>query len=256
MKDRTLIFYKKREGLSSTFKILEPILQKATAHKTNRLLHRSGTVDSFREYDDFYIPTDCTALDLFSTSLAVATTKGFEVLNLDKKNPWTVPDLKAPHVATIAARLRDMEPLAMFKHGGSDVTPTSANANASSPAAAGNGGGGEFLCVYEECAVYINKHGDISRSVVLEFVGKAKRAALEDGYLVLFDEDFVEVRDALNGRLKQVVAGRDVRWLDGGRGGIGGSGGEKRSVKFALQHPEMERTQIVVELVLNEGKRH
>ncbi|KAI9726904.1 MAG: hypothetical protein M1828_000252 [Chrysothrix sp. TS-e1954] len=228
MKDRTLVFYKKRDGISSTFKILEPIYQRSTEKKRHHFLMR-GHTDFFREYDDFYIPVDCIALDLFSTSLAVATSKGFEVLNLDKKTPWTVPDLKAPHVQTIAARLHNMEPLAMFRLAAD---------------------GSEFLCVYEECAVYVNKHGDISRSVVMEFVGHARQACLVKGFLVLFDADFVEVRDALNGRLKQVIAGRDVRCLDNARSGIGVGQGE-RTIKFALQHPEQERTQLVVELVAN-----
>ena len=228
MKDRTLVFYKKRDHISSTFKILEPIYQRSTEKKRHHFLMR-GHTDFFREYDDFYIPADCIALDLFSTSLAVATSKGFEVLNLDKKAPWTVPDLKAPHVQTIAARLHNMEPLAMFRLAAD---------------------GSEFLCVYEECAVYVNKHGDISRGVVMEFVGHARQACLVKGFLVLFDADFVEVRDALNGRLKQVIAGRDVRCLDNGRSGVG-VGQVERTIKFALQHPEQERTQLVVELVAN-----
>ena len=110
--------------------------------------------------------------------------------------------------------------------------------------------GSELLCVYEECAVYVNKYGDVSRSVVMEFVGRAREASLVGGYLVLFDQDFVEVRDALNGRLKQVVAGKDVRCLDSGRGSSG-----ERSVKVAMSHPDNERSQIVVELVLNESRR-
>jgi len=145
-------------------------------------------------------------------------------MNLDKKTPWSVPDLKAPHVETIAERLGSCDALAIFR----------LNEN-------------EFLCVYDECAVYVNKHGDVSRSVVMEFVGRAKAACLIDGFLVLFDSDFVEVRDATSGRLKQVIAGKDVRCLDDGRGGTGTGG--PRTVKFALQHPEYSGCQVVMELI-------
>lgn len=231
MKDRTLVFYKKRDGLSSTFRILEPIYQKAAEKKSRlHLPGFRGHTEFFREYDEFYIPTECNALDIFSNSLSVATNRGFEVLNLDKKLPWSVPDLKAPHVASIAARLHGTEPLAMFRLAAD---------------------GSELLCVYEGCAVYVNKHGDINRGVVMEFVGRAKQASLVGNYLILFDADFVEVRDALNGRLKQIIAGRDVRCLDNGRGGASGSmtqAQSARTVKFALQHPQYERTQIIVEL--------
>ena len=125
----------------------------------------------------------------------------------------------------------------------------------------------EYLLCYEKCAVYVNKHGDVSRSVIMTFVGRARAAALYGPYLILFDTDFIEVRNAQNGRLKQIIAGREVKCLDDGGGGTlsGGSfnsgvvdgvpalGAGSRTVKAVMQHPENERGQIVVELVLNEG---
>ncbi|KAB8527823.1 hypothetical protein FH972_025474 [Carpinus fangiana] len=275
LKDRALVFYKKRESLTSVFRVLEPVYQKATERRSRLHIHHRGHTDSFRDYDDFYVPADCSGMNIFSTSIAVASAKGFEVLNLDKKQPWSVPDLKQPHVATIAARLANMDTVAMFKL--DDTSPLASAGTAGSahpqnlhtlPHSRNNSGGiaapsptgaGEFLCVYEECAVYVNKHGDISRSVVLEFVGRAREACLIGQYLVLFDQDFVEVRNALNGTLKQVVAGRDVRCLDNGRGGVDRGnmvlpGGLQRSIKFALQHPEHERSQLIVEMVLSDER--
>lgn len=241
MKERTLIFYKKREGLSSTFKVLEPIFQKSTEKK--RGVFKRGTTEFFREYDDFYIPTDCSGINLFASSLAVSTSKGFEVLTLDKKQPWSVPDVKAPEVGAIATHIANQETLGMLRLSEH-----------------------EFLLCYASCAVYVNKHGDVSRSVIMNFVGKARAAALYGAYLVLFDNDFVEIRNAQNGRLKQIIAGKDVKCLDDGGGGTlsGGSinngvvngvpalGAGGRTVKLVMQHPELERIQIVVELVLNE----
>lgn len=227
MKDRTLVFYKKRDGISSTFKVLEPVYQKSTEKKSR--IWKSGRTEFFREYDEFYIPAECFTINLFHSSLAISTAKGFEVLTLDKKQPWSVPDLKQPHVATIASRLQNQDPLGMFRL--SDQ---------------------EFLLCYEECAVYINKNGDISRSVIMEFVGKAKSAAMYGPYVLLFDPDFVEIRNAQNGRLRQVIAGRDVKCLDDGLGG--GTSGH-RTIKLSLQHPHQERCQVVVELVLNEGQK-
>ncbi|KAF1919400.1 CNH domain-containing protein [Ampelomyces quisqualis] len=227
MKDRTLVFYKKKDGISSTFKVLEPVFQKSTEKKSR--IWKSGRTEFFREYDEFYIPADCYTINLFHSSLAVSTAKGFEVLTLDKKQPWSVPDLKQSHVATIAARLASQLPLGMFRL--SDQ---------------------EFLLCYEECAVYINKNGDISRSVIMEFVGKAKSAAMYGPYVLLFDPDFVEIRNAQNGRLRQVIAGRDVKCLDDG---LSGGSSHNRTIKLSLQHPAQERCQVVVELVLNEGQK-
>ena len=225
MKDRTLVFYKKREGLSSTFKVLEPVYQKSATSTRSRFGLKKGTTEFFRDFDDFYIPSESYAINLFQSSLAVATTRGVEVLALDKKLPLSIPDLRGPEVASIATRIADQKPLGMFR--------LSDN---------------EFLLVYEEVGIYVDKHGDVSRAVVMEFVGRAKQACLHGStYLVLVDvgSGFVEVRNAVNGRLRQVVSGRDVKLLDDG--GVGGS------VKICMQHPENERQQVVVELIVNEG---
>ncbi|KAF8460321.1 CNH domain-containing protein [Kalaharituber pfeilii] len=225
LSDRTIVIYKKREGLSAIFKVFEPVFQKAT-EKRGRF-SRKGTTDFFREFDEFYIPTDCYGLNLFQSSLAVQTSKGFEVVKLDTKRPTSVPELQAAHVTAIANRLSNQRPLGMFRL--SDI---------------------EFLLCYEDCAVYCNKHGDVSRSVIMEFVGKAKTAAIYGPYILLFDSDFVEIRNAENGRLRQVIAGRDCKCLDDGRSGSQTG----RTIKLGMAHPEYDGRQLVVELILNEGQ--
>ncbi|KAH0324761.1 hypothetical protein KCU74_g7816, partial [Aureobasidium melanogenum] len=244
MKDRTLVFYKKRDGISSTFKVLEPIYQKSTEKK--RGIFKRGNTEFFRDYDDFYIGTECHGMNLFHSSLAISSDKGFEVLTLDKKQPWSVPDWKAPEVGNILRHVEKQETLGMLR-----LTDQ------------------EFLLCYNLCAVYVNKHGEISRSVVMNFVANAKSAALYGPYLVLFDNEFVEVRNAQNGRLKQIIAGKDIKCLDDGGGGTlsGGStntgivngvvgyGAASRTIKIVMQHPALEKTQIVVEMVLNNEQK-
>lgn len=163
--------------------------------------------------------------------MAVHTSKGFEVMNIDKKIPLSIPDFKSLEgpgaaarndpTADIAARLNGEKPLGMFRLSDS-----------------------EFLLVYGECGVYVNKHGDVNRSVIMDFVGRAKAATLWDKYVLLFDENFVEVRNAQNGRLRQVIAGREVKMLDNGEQG--------RTVKVVMGHPEEEGRWVVIELKRNE----
>ena len=255
MKERTLVFYKKRENLNSVFKVIEPIYQKS-AEKKRGVFKRGAPTEFYRDYDEFYIPAECNALNLFHSSLAVSTARGFEVLTLDKKVPHSVPDLQRQEVQNIASHIKDQRALAMLRL--SDQ---------------------EYLLVYGECAVYINKHGEVSRSVILEFVGVAQSAALYGAYLLLFCEEFVEIRNALNGRLMQVIAGREIKCLDDGgssssnsvaatvgvngaaQGGVNGNGYSEptkvggRTVKLVMQHPEIERTQVVVELLLKGGSK-
>ncbi|TPX12258.1 uncharacterized protein E0L32_007144 [Thyridium curvatum] len=257
MKDRMLLFYKRKEGLHNTFKVLEPVYQKATEKKSRLFGSRkggSGNTESFRDYDEFYLPVDCYSINLFQSYIAVSTAKGIEMLTLDKKQTMSVPrDLTMPAAASIAARLREQKPLGMFRLNEQ-----------------------EFLLAHEDCTVYVNKHGEVSRTLIMEYSGKQKkaRAATMFGqYLLLFNEDYVEVRDADNGRLRQIIAGRDVRCLDYGfRGPTGtnvstasmANGGaahlpegvgqdSKGTVKICMAHPEVPGAQIVLELLLNEG---
>ncbi|KAJ3579084.1 hypothetical protein NPX13_g1488 [Xylaria arbuscula] len=254
MKDRMMVFYKKKENLHSTFKVLEPVFQKAT-EKKSRLFGGSrrigsGATETFRDFDDFYLPVECYSLNIFQSYIAIATAKGFELMTLDKKIPMSIPDTKQPAIANIASRVREQRPLGMFRLNDQ-----------------------EYILAYEDCAVYVDKHGDVSRSVIMEYSGKqkkAKGATMYGQYLVLFNDDYVEVRNAENGRLRQIIAGRDVRVLDYGiRGPTGGfynsngvgagtngaenGGGSKGTVKIAMAHPEVAGQQIVLEMLLNNG---
>ena len=118
MKERTLVFYKKREGITSTFKVLEPVLQKNTTSRSRFLpsASRRGQTEFFREYDEFYIPAECYGLNLFQSSLAISTARGVEVLTLEKKQTWSVPNLRSDeagtqaHLSSIASRIKDLKP--------------------------------------------------------------------------------------------------------------------------------------------------
>ncbi|PLN79789.1 CNH domain-domain-containing protein [Aspergillus taichungensis] len=262
MKDRTLVMYKKRDGLSSTFKVLEPVLQKSASSRNRFFTSRRAQTDFFREYDEFYIPAESYGINMFHSSLAISTHRGIEILTMDKKQTWSVPDFRteAPEaqaqLQSIAQRITGLRPLGMFRLSDS-----------------------EFLVVYTDCAVYVNKHGDISRSVVMEFVGRANSACLYGRFLLLFDDDFVEVRNAMNGRLRQVIPGHGVVCLDDGSS-LPGSGANSipmpsggmvnlssglsngpalansgRTVKISMQHPEYERSLIILELIENEGQK-
>jgi hypothetical protein len=255
MKDRMLVFYKKKEGLHSTFKVLEPVFQKATEKKARLFSGRrgAGTTETFRDYDDFYLPIECYSLNIFNNYIAISTAKGFELLTLDKKVPMSIPDVKQAAIANIASRIREQRPLGMFKLNDQ-----------------------EFLLAYEDCAVYVDKHGDVSRSVIMEYSGrqkKAKGATMYGQYLVLINEDYIEIRNAENGRLRQIIAGRDMRVLDYGfRGPTGGNsqpagtngyasdpnnpetGANSRgTVKICMAHPEIAGQQLVLEMLLNTG---
>jgi hypothetical protein len=245
MRERTLVFYEKRDGLHSTFMVLEPVFQKSSEKKSRSLFGRkfdTERTEFFRKFDEFYIPAECFTINLFNEYIAIGTLRDFELLTLDKKVVMSIPDMKNPALANIASLLVNQKPLGMFRL--SDF---------------------EFLLCYEETSVYVDKHGEISRPVVMEYVGKAKTAALYGVYLVLFDSDFVEVRNAENGVLRQIITGRDIRSLDCGINPLGagaatsqlnppGNSAEKRTLKLSMAHPEVAGSRVVLEMVLNQGQ--
>ena len=221
MADRALLFYQYREGVSSIFKVLEVINQRLPGPRA-KLRMKTAQKIFFRDYDEFYIPGDTYAMNLFRSSIAISAAKGMEVLTLDRKTPFAIPDLQGPQFERIAARIRDMKPLGMFRLNEQ-----------------------EFLLAYEEVALYVNKHGDLSRSVIMEFVGKVGQACLVNSlFLVLIDQEgtFVQIRHAMNGKLKQIMSGKNIKLLYDGMNSTHGN------VMITMQHPKYKWAQMVLEL--------
>ena len=253
LKDRFLVFYKTGDVVSSSFKILEPIVRPEKGRAISRWLptSRQKQTGLFREYDEFYIPAPCYGINVFRSSFAVLSNRGIEVLTLDKKQPWSVPNLKADNLRNqevldgIASRIQGLRPLGMFR-----ISDT------------------EFLCTYESCAVYVNNHGDISRAVVMDIIGRANSACLYDKYLILFSPECVQIRDAHTGRLRQLIVGQDISMLDDGRGeaklfmsaslfGVGGDtlqdarpSQPPSTVNFRMRHPLDSNRYLLLQLEL------
>lgn len=240
MKDRTLLFYKRRDGMSSTFKILEPIKEKGSQKKRSKMVFNRGaslnSTEYFREVEKFYVPTESSGINLFKTSFAVHTTRGFEVMSLDVKLPQTVPAITSVTSSTMSTiskasnrycspefmkkRIESARPVGMFRISESTLV----------------------LC-YEEFAIYCDNHGNITGPTVIEFVCKAKDICIQLPYLIAFDEEMIEVRRIdRGGQLKQIISGKDIRVLDKKEG----------QIKFALAHPELSARQLVVELIGND----
>ena len=229
MKDRTLVFYQMRDGANSVFHIFEPVHRLISDDDLKNMRSNSSTkrFDEafFRKFDMFYIQGESYAINLFRISIAISTARGIEVMSLDKKISMVVPDRRDPDVQPLADRIRDLTAVGMFRL--SEM---------------------EFLLVYNEVAVYVNKHGDFSRNTIMEFTGSATQACLVDfTYLVLIDakNGFVEVRRAEDGSLRQIVTGSDIKLLDDGTNSTDGR------VLIRMRHPMHERSQLVLQMIVN-----
>jgi hypothetical protein len=108
----------------------------------------------------------------------------------------TIPQRDDPRLEKLAKRCDACKPLSMFQ----------SNTN-------------EFLLCYDEFGLYVDRHGDPSRSVAtVEWEGTAERAAHHPPYVLLFDSRFIEVRHVETGHLVQIIPGNDVRCIWDGRG--------------------------------------
>lgn len=243
MKDRVLLFYKQREGISSIFKVLEPIKEKGIQQRRSKISITRGvgmsSTEYFREAERFYVPTDSYGLSLFKASFAIHTTKGFEVMSLDLKIGQSIPvmasitgqvlhqalrstanSLKGYTVESFKKKIEGSKPLGMFRVSDKQL----------------------MLC-YEDMAMFCDNHGNMIGTTIIELVCRAKKVAVQHPYLIAFDDELVEVRRLdRGGQLKQVISGKDIRAIDTNEG----------QIKFALAHPEVSNRQLIVELVGNE----
>ncbi|KAK9470866.1 CNH domain-containing protein [Dipodascopsis tothii] len=229
LKDRTVVITRRKDTTSqSVFKVYEPLGDKPRATDFSRRLSRFQSlrkaagahvgVERYREADRFYVHSECFGLSLFKASLAVHAAKGIEIMRLEDKHALSVPDLAGAEGERVRRLIFGQRPLGMFKISTHD-----------------------FLLCYENCALYTDRHGLLSRAMTIEFVGQPRAVAFEPPYLIVFDPSFVEIWHSDTGELKQVISGKDIRLLSQHEG----------QVMFAIAHPEAEDRQLLVRMVVN-----
>ncbi|KAF5351291.1 hypothetical protein D9758_007992 [Tetrapyrgos nigripes] len=199
---RTLVIYMKKKGLDSIFHVVEPVLDKINersktpASLGSRFGFRSPKSEWFRNYREFFLPSESYDLIFLKAKIAILCAKGFEVMDLTDLQSATIPQREDARHAPLAKRWESVKPLGMFRS--TDE---------------------EFLLCYTEFGLYVNKHGDPSRPTgSIEWEGTAERVALHNPYILLFDTRFIEVRHIQTGRLAQIIPGNDVHCLWDGRG--------------------------------------
>ncbi|KAI0050993.1 Dbl-like domain-containing protein [Auriscalpium vulgare] len=198
---RTLVIYMKKKGLDSVFRVLEPVIgkinekAKAPVSLSSRLGLRQPRSEWFRVYRDFFLPSESYDLIFLKARIAILCTKGFEIMDLSDFKSVTIPQRDDPRHEKLAKRCESCKPMGMFR--------SSEN---------------EFLLVYDEFGLYVNRHGDPSRTKnTVEWEGTVERAAFHQPYILLFGSSFIEVRNVETGRLCQIIMGNDLRCIWDGR---------------------------------------
>jgi len=199
---RTLVIYMKKKGLDSVFRVLEPVVgkinerAKAPVSLSSRLGLRQPRSEWFRIYRDFFLPSESYDLIFLKARIAILCTKGFEIMDLSDFKSVTIPQRDDPRHEKLAKRCESCRPMGMFR--------SSEN---------------EFLLCYDEFGLYVNRHGDPSRTKgTIEWEGTAEHVAWHPPYILIFDQRFIEVRHVETGRLCQIIPGNDLRCVWDGRG--------------------------------------
>ncbi|CAG8443691.1 6434_t:CDS:10 [Acaulospora morrowiae] len=197
IKDKTLLIFMRKKGIESLFKVLEPVQnvgansEKVKSSSSRRLGGlMSSRHDWFKEYKQFYVPSESYSINFLRSKLCVVCARGFEIMNLENLHSNTIPDFMQPSFATIARQCDGSKPLGMFR--------LSDN---------------EFLLCYAEIFFRVDKYGELSRKNVVEWEGHPDAVALQLPYIIGYNSSFIEIRDVETGELIQPILGRNIRCL-------------------------------------------
>ncbi|CBQ70439.1 related to ROM2-GDP/GTP exchange factor for Rho1p [Sporisorium reilianum SRZ2] len=205
LKDRTLLIYMKKKANESVFRALEPVLNapRGTEGKSGsgffgKFGKDSKNSDWFRIYKTFFIPSEAYSIQFLKSKLCIICAKGFEIMNLDSLLPGTIPDF-------VHANREDLRVLQLQKRV-ETAKPLGMNKTAD----------GDFLLCYDQFACFVDRLGEPTRlDQIIEWEGFPKQVAFSGNYVLAFDPRFVEVRDALTGRLVQIMRGIDMNYVSG-----------------------------------------
>lgn len=204
---RTLVIYMKKKSLDSVFRVLEPVIGKINERTEaprsfgSRLGLRSQRSEWFRVYRDFFLPSESFDLIFLKAKIVILCTKGFEIMDLTDFKSVTIPQRDDPRLEKLAKRCESCRPMGMFRSSKD-----------------------EFLLCYDEFGLYVDRHGDPSRTgpngtvQTIEWEGTAEHVAWHPPYVLLFDSRFIEIRHVETGRLAQIIPGNEMRCIWDGRG--------------------------------------
>ncbi|KAF5373356.1 hypothetical protein D9615_007361 [Tricholomella constricta] len=93
--ERTFVIFMRKRGSDSHFHVLEPVLEKIHERPEVPTLRfgvfRSPKQEWFRNYKEFFLSTDTYDLYFLKARLAILSTKGFEIMDLNNTSSTPIP---------------------------------------------------------------------------------------------------------------------------------------------------------------------
>ncbi|TDL16579.1 hypothetical protein BD410DRAFT_822834 [Rickenella mellea] len=201
---RMIVVYACKSFRQTTVQALE-----AVKHPTGHPPRGSSGSMAFRNFGTpFYVPRQAYDMTPMTRTIAISTERGLVVIdptNLSTSATLVIPDFNAvstshdERFATLKTRCEAAKPLGIAR---SDHD--------------------ESLVIYEEFGCYVSRHGVPTRQFsFIRWETKASSFAHRSDNILLFNSEFVEIRNVQTGRLVQVIEGRDIRLLHSGPPAIG-----------------------------------
>lgn len=147
------------------------------------------------------MPMEALSVHFLKTKLCVGSFKGFDIISLENAVFQSLLNPADTSFRFLEKR-EDIRPIAMFRLRG------------------------EFLLCYSDFAFFVNTNGWKSRqSWMINWEGQPQGCALCYPYILAFEPDFIEIRNAETAELVQIIMGQNIKLLTDGRGLIS-EGGE------------------------------
>ncbi|KAH0833307.1 hypothetical protein J3R83DRAFT_12372 [Lanmaoa asiatica] len=197
MGDRAIIVYAVKNFLQVTVHAVEACHPSEIRMASLRTM-QTGFL-SFRPFGEpLYVPRDVYTVMPLAKTIAICTERGIVIANPSSPSASVVaivPDFgSASHnsaTADLKARCEDAKALGLVRH---DAT--------------------ELMVIYDTMGCYITKYGQPTRdSAFIRWEIKATSFVHRPPNVLLFSPEFVEIRDAQTGLLKQVIEAIDIRLL-------------------------------------------
>ncbi|KAG6818483.1 hypothetical protein H0H93_004654, partial [Arthromyces matolae] len=213
----------------SVFRVLEPLEDKINESIRNpsKLGFRTSRSEWFRVYRDFFLPKESFDIIFLTARIVILCCDGFEIMDLNEY--FTSPTLFASTLIILFHFEMAASPALQFLCLIIIVTPwPNAVDQLSRWACLGQTKMDSFCAMMVkrilycesrlihllEFGLYVNKHGEPSQKrATVEWEGTANHVALHAPYLMIFNDQFIEVRDLETGRLVQIGAGNNVRCI-------------------------------------------
>ncbi|KAI8977094.1 CNH domain-containing protein [Mycotypha africana] len=193
---KTLIVTMKRKKPDSQFKVYEIVCGNLSDPRNAKYLVTKASFilkppPWFRLYKEFYVGTDSRAVHFLRSKLLVACPHGFEVIDLEHLDETllNLPDLKRREFNFIVSS--EAKPLNIFRCDDN------------------------FLLCYDKFGFLISTHGDyvVDKYKRIEWESSPQSFAFYYPYVVAFDHQFIEVRNAKTGKLVQIIIANNTKQL-------------------------------------------